>query len=741
MAILVGGNGDNTLTGGSGSDIILAGNGDDLINGGGGSDLILAGNGSDTIDGGSGDDIILGGNGNDIFIHKVTENIDLNNCTYDFYDGERGSDTIRLVVTAQQAADLQAALTAFSTWNKKTVFNFQDYVSYIDLRVVNIENIQIVIEGPVNQAPVAVNATLDINEGDAAISGQLVAVDPNVGDTLTFSTSSVVAGFVLNPNGSYTFDATHTSYNHLAAGATLVLTIPFTVSDGNGGVDATKALTITLVGTNDAPKALNVFTTLFFEGGGIVNGTLIPATSDADDGAVLTYSAVGVAAAGIVIHADGTYTFDSSNPAYDHLAQGQTMIVTTQYMVTDEHGATSTANIRVEIMGANDAPVVVSALIAPLIEGDGVFAFNLSFMASDIDDGAILTYTPMGPLPDGLIINPNGTASFDRSHPSYNYLAAGQTLELQVPIMAMDEYGASSTGDLTLRVVGTNDAPIITAVTDKIYDEGTAISFAVAASDIDTGNVLTYALGSSVPSWLSIDSFTGVITGTAPTVAADTPYAIDVIVTDGAGATAMDTFTLTVTDVPPPLSRLSDVFLSEGTAPDVVTNVIDAKTYSDARAISDLNNIMVQTVFENLTGTLNPGDVSFLQSILLGGDASNTYIELGFGYMPNDVETNLFFSMRYGTEIAFNFGSTSDGQVFSAIMTSAGIIGNPSSPGAQEVSGSSGIEVGPTELFINGLNYSFEYETLIRLDQLTPTGIALLQNNLGVIEHVFVAQP
>ena len=46
---------------------------------------------------------------------------------------------------------------------------------------------------------------------------------------------------------------------------------------------------------------------------------------------------------GLTLNADGSYSFDAGNAAYQHLAQGATTDVVANYTVTDEHGATSTA--------------------------------------------------------------------------------------------------------------------------------------------------------------------------------------------------------------------------------------------------------------------------------------------------------------------------------------------------------------------------------------------------------------
>lgn len=74
-AQIFGGNGDDTLVGGSGDDYACASYGNDVIRGGGGDDLlcgrvgdddVAGGSGNDTVTGDEGLDVVSGGNGNDL---------------------------------------------------------------------------------------------------------------------------------------------------------------------------------------------------------------------------------------------------------------------------------------------------------------------------------------------------------------------------------------------------------------------------------------------------------------------------------------------------------------------------------------------------------------------------------------------------------------------------------------------------------------------------------------------------
>jgi hypothetical protein len=79
--------------------------------------------------------------------------------------------------------------------------------------------------------------------------------------------------------------------------------------------------------------------------------------------------------------------------------------------------------------------------------------------------------------------------------------------------------------------------------------EGTVINLDAGATDPD-GDPLTYA-ATNLPAGLSINTSTGLITGTiSSTAAAGSPYAVSITVRDGPTVDATDTFTWTVTDVP-----------------------------------------------------------------------------------------------------------------------------------------------------------------------------------------------
>jgi len=86
-----GGNGNDSLTGTPGDDVLSGGNGKDVLTGMDGNDVLLGGNGKDILIGGLGNDSLTGGNGDDIFGLTIGDGTDL------IADFKKGNDTLGLI--------------------------------------------------------------------------------------------------------------------------------------------------------------------------------------------------------------------------------------------------------------------------------------------------------------------------------------------------------------------------------------------------------------------------------------------------------------------------------------------------------------------------------------------------------------------------------------------------------------------------------------------------------------------
>lgn len=88
-ANLYGGGGNDTITGGSGADLLFGQSGNDTILGRGGADLLFGGSNSDTLTGGDADDQAFGQSHDDRFIWNPGDDTDLN-------EGGAGIDTVEV---------------------------------------------------------------------------------------------------------------------------------------------------------------------------------------------------------------------------------------------------------------------------------------------------------------------------------------------------------------------------------------------------------------------------------------------------------------------------------------------------------------------------------------------------------------------------------------------------------------------------------------------------------------------
>ncbi|HTY44170.1 MAG TPA: putative Ig domain-containing protein [Patescibacteria group bacterium] len=112
-------------------------------------------------------------------------------------------------------------------------------------------------------------------------------------------------------------------------------------------------------------------------------------------------------------------------------------------------------------------------------------------------------------------------------------------------------YSTGDTLSLTVNPVvnppPVNHPPVITSVPVTQVNENTLYNYQMTATDADN-DTLTYSLVTA-PSWLSINSATGLISGTSPSVNSDTNYDIQARVSDGTNSVTQE-YTLTVLNVP-----------------------------------------------------------------------------------------------------------------------------------------------------------------------------------------------
>ncbi|WP_194468922.1 VCBS domain-containing protein, partial [Amphritea balenae] len=466
-----------------------------------------------------------------------------------------------------------------------------------DQGATDTQQIQVTVTGT-NDAPVAgADVTASVDEGDAAISGQLTASDVDDAASLSFSVTGgadLPAGFTLESDGSYSFNPADAAYESMDAGDTQVLTIPVTVTDDQGATD-TQQIQVTVTGTNDAPVAGADVTASVDEGDAAISGQL--SASDVDDAASLSFSVTGGAdlPAGFTLESDGSYSFNPADDAYQSMDAGDTQVLTIPVTVTDDQGATDTQQIQVTVTGTNDAPVAGADVTASVDEGDAAISGQLS--ASDVDDAASLSFSVTGgaDLPAGFTLESDGSYSFNPADDAYQSMDAGDTQVLTIPVTVTDEQGATDTQQIQVTVTGTNDAPVAGADVTASVDEGdTAISGQLAASDVDDAASLSFSVtgGADLPAGFTLESdgsysFNPADDAYQSMDAGDTQVlTIPVTVTDDQGATDTQQIQVTVTGTNDAPVAGADVTASVDEGDAAISGQLTASDVDDAASLS-----------------------------------------------------------------------------------------------------------------------------------------------------------
>nr|WP_155262602.1 VCBS domain-containing protein [Bradyrhizobium sp. BR2003] len=354
----------------------------------------------------------------------------------------------------------------------------------------------------------------------------------------------------------WTFSAADQNFDYLALGETLTLTYTIQIDDHHGGV-VNEPVTITIDGANDAPTLADVNAGTLTDTAdndtfGTLTGTLHGNDVDHGETATLTYAALNSDHAAVTqiaglygsltVNPDGTYSYVPDPAAINALGKG-TYADTFDVETIDAHGAVGTAKLTIDVIGANDTPVIHTDNVSITEHPNGTETIS-GLTVTDADATADETFTMAATTTpaagssvapssqEGLLSSIN--TALGSSGLVYN---PGQTPPAtdKIALSVTDGHGATDTVNLIFNVQQDPPQPVtLTGTSDKdvFFGSGYQDKFVFAPS-FNHDTILNFTPGedqidlSTVVSASTFSTWFDQHVATSPTNSADTLITVD----------------------------------------------------------------------------------------------------------------------------------------------------------------------------------------------------------------------
>jgi hypothetical protein len=366
----------------------------------------------------------------------------------------------------------------------------------------------------VNGAPVAPPVSATTGE-DSTVQITLAASDPD-GDALSYTLTANPAHGTVTLSGGVATYTPAPDYNGVDA-------FSFSASDGtNSSNSATVSISVSPV--NDTPTARADSATTLEDTS--VNISVRSNDSDVDGDALAIISVVQPAHGVAAINPDGTITYTPAANFYG--ADSFT------YVINDGHGGTATATVNLTVAPNNDPPAALDGATAL----DEDTQIEIMLVAMDVDSAALGLAVVNQPL-NGTLSAVAGNKVIYTPNPNFNGLDS-------FTFIANDGAADSNIANVMILVAPIADAPVLATIGNKLIAEAALLSFALAASDPDGGQ-LTFS-ASGLPTGATLDPTTGSFSWT-PNFNQAGSYTLTFSVIDPTGRSASETITIVVSDV------------------------------------------------------------------------------------------------------------------------------------------------------------------------------------------------
>jgi VCBS repeat-containing protein len=532
-----------------------------------------------------------------------------------------------------------------------------------------------------NDAPIAVANAVTLTEDAAAATIAVLAndTDADIGDTkqvVSVDGSNLLGTATINANRSGIVYSVGNAFQHLLTGQAATETFSYTMRDA-AGETSSATVTVTITGTTDGTRAVTDTVSAAEDGGPISIAVLANDFSDVNPGGALSVSYVdgrGYYSAVRLGFFDGTHQLIGFSPGFPRmlgqasiapdgqhvlytplqsLNQGEVGVDQFLYGIIGSDGTGSGNAVSITVTGVNDAPSAFADSATTVADAGPIV---IDVLANDTDPDTRID-PPEPPAADGpfseLIFIPTpadipdtktvigvdgtglqGSVAVAAGGGGVVYTVGGALLNLAYGATASETFsytmrdgaGAASSASVVVTVHGTNHAPVAAADSAAISEDGSPIIIDVLANDADpdSGSGDSVRLDSVNPASLL---------GAAGVVGQRIEYSPGAgFQYLQAGATALDTFSYTITD--------SHGLSSTGTVAVMVTGANDAPVAAaDQVNVSEDASPLVIAVLandddpdSNDTLTIESVNVAGLQGSVAISGGSDLVYTVGSGF-------------------------------------------------------------------------------------------------------------
>ncbi|WP_050023766.1 VCBS domain-containing protein [Verrucomicrobium sp. BvORR034] len=179
--------------------------------------------------------------------------------------------------------------------------------------------------------------------------------------------------------------------------------------------------------------------------------------------------------AGFILHGDGTWSFDATHVAYQHLNAGDPPVILSIPVLATHamaaHGPTQ--HLVISVQGTLSGPMIGAVTQVFTYEGDRRVTGQI-VPADRAATGGALQYSAAVDVP-GLIINEDGSYLLDPTDAAYQHLQPGERQIYAIPVTAVTADGQSDVRELVVGITGRDDGAVAAGIAAHSMPHGSCV--------------------------------------------------------------------------------------------------------------------------------------------------------------------------------------------------------------------------------------------------------------------------